>query len=269
MKSVDLPTQILATTDHDFVDQFLQESDYLPAQGDQSWREQAALGIAAGYDEAGETETPATIPTRADRLSESNFERRSNRGALLAAVFVIAILIPGAVLLTAPDILTADFWRTNRATAKPPSIPAPPVRTASVPAPVIAKEPPQEPSKAITPDPKATAEVTPPQTPSLRPADKARELNAESTVHAPPDRAMPPKQQPAVRTANRDGGTGGFGSFVLGPDGKMQYRYFPAATSSQPAEPDTAESDDPGFYAMVPGPDGTLRYKHFPSKPAR
>jgi hypothetical protein len=270
MKSVNQPAELPVARDHDFVDQFLQESDYLPVQGDQSWREQAALHIAAGYDEGDETETPSTIPTRADRLAESNFDGGTNWRALLVAFFAVAILIPAALIFTAPDILTADFWRANRGAANPASEPAPPVRTATVPAPVIAKQPPQGPSKFIAQDSKnpPTAKATPPQTPPLRPADSARDLKAETAANAPPERAAPPKQQPAERTANRDGGTGGFGSFVLGPDGRLQYRYFPTATSSQPAQPSKAESDDPGFYAMVPDPDGTLRYKHFPSKPA-
>ena len=267
------PTELPAAHDPDLVDQFLQESDYLPARGDQSWgdqswREQAALGIAAGYEESDEIETPATIPTRNDRLSEPNFDGRSGKGALLAALFVSAILVPGAVILTAPEILTADFWRADRVAANPPSKPAPPVRTASVPAPVIPMEAPPQPSRVIAEKPRATrtAKATPHQTPPLRPTDSAQDLNAASSANAPPDRASPPKQQPATRMVKREE-AGGFGSFVLGPDGKMQYRYFPAASSGQTAEPAQAEGDDPGFYAMVPGTDGVLRYKHFPSKP--
>jgi len=269
MRPVNRPTELPAAHHHDLVDQFLQESDYLPNRDDQSWREQAALRIAAGYEERDEIEAPATIPTPDDRLSESSFDGRSGKGALLAALFVSAILIPGAVILTAPEILTADFWREDRVAANPPSKPAPPVRTANVPSPVIPMEAPPQPSKVIAEDSRATrtAKATPRQTPPLRPADSARNLNAASSVNAQPERASPPKQQPATRMANREK-AGGFGSFVLGPDGRMQYRYFPTASSGQTAEPAQAEGDDPGFYAMVPGPDGVLRYKHFPSKPA-
>jgi len=284
MKPVQQQAELPAAHDDDLVDQFLQGSDYLPDRGDQSWgdqswREQAALRISAGYEEVDEVETPATFPARDDRLSEASVHEGSGRGGLLIAFFAIAILIPAAVVLTAPGILTADFWRAQRIAAKPSAEQvAPPVRTANIPARVAADE--AIPSPTATPP---IAKAVPRQTPPLRPTDNARDLNAEPAANAPPRQAAASKQQQAMHTADRDGAAdrnepeAGFGSFVLGADGKMEYRFFPAdgssrtgaAPAAKPTEFAAGKDNDQGFYAMVPGPDGTMRYQHFPSKPER
>src|ERR1700754_2808118 len=106
MKAVAQPGTLDAAPDRyaELVDQVWQENSYLPPQGDQSWREQAALRIAAGYEESDDDEAPDIIPEREEHVPESDFRGRGP-GGILVGLLMVAVMVPVIVVVTAPHIL--------------------------------------------------------------------------------------------------------------------------------------------------------------------
>src|SRR5215469_3739176 len=93
-------------------DQLIQESSYLPPEGDQSWREQDARRIFSGQNED-EVNPTEDVPTAAAREEEAlpgpSLESPKALGILLPvslATFVMVI----AVTFSMPEILTTGFW---------------------------------------------------------------------------------------------------------------------------------------------------------------
>ena len=258
MKSVEQPAESDVALDHNaaLADQFLQDNDYLPDRGDQSWRERAALRIAPGYESDAGDDEPDVMPDPEDRISGSDVHGRSG-GGILAAFFAMAIAIPAIVVFTAPDILTAGFWSVHRAAPKAVAEPAAPLaRTAAISAPL-------RPS---------LARATPPP-PASQAAVMNQDVSKKRAASVPPQAGRAPKARAAVPAAEParadDGDAGKFRTLVVGTDGSMKYEYFPSQPSPRMAQRQEPGDDGKGFYAMVPDPDGTLRYKYFPSKPVR
>jgi hypothetical protein len=110
-----------------------------------------------------------------------------------------------------------------------PADPAPPIREAPPPVPVIDA------------------------TPSAKPAPAPRRASRS--------RASAPMAQ------SEDRGAGGFYAKVPGPDGSLEYQYFradPKSDQRAPARKEPAVPDVGGFHAKAPGPDGTLQDRYFP-----
>src|SRR5262249_19485590 len=90
-------------------DQFIQESAYLPAAGDQSWREQDARRIFDGQGEDENNHTEA-VPAEAEApLSELNIPSPKALGILLPLSLATFVMV-FAVTFSMPEILTAGFW---------------------------------------------------------------------------------------------------------------------------------------------------------------
>lgn len=247
MKSVAPPTEARTERDSNsaLADQFLQDNDYLPLRGDQSWREQAALRIAGGYEPKDDGDAPDAIPEREDRSPPSEFGGR-NGGGIVAALFIAAIIVPTVAVLTAPDILTAGFWGAHHAAPKAMAAPAP-LRV-------------------------SLAKAAPPPAPS-QPMAVDRDLSQVPAASPPPKAGRVPKSRPALAVAPPDMVDAGngykFRTLVVGTDGSMKYEYFSSQPTTRMAQRQEAADDGKGFYAMVPDEAGTLQYKYFPSKPVR
>ena len=238
-------------------DQFLQENEYLPARGDQSWRERAALRIAGGYEAGDGDEVAFAAPE--ELVPEPAIDGKG-RGGILVGLFMVCVIVPVIAVLTAPDILTADFWRQPRAANVMPTSNAPPTRTTSIAAPLRA-------SLANRPEPEQTAAGVPPAQP-LPAMDQ--KLDTEPAAIAASEAVPVPTPRPAERIASApdNRAPGALRTLVVGTDGTLSYEYFPSGTHT--AEPDNAQnSDGGGFYAKVAGPDGTLQERYFPSKPSQ
>jgi hypothetical protein len=94
-------------------EQLIEDSSYLPLEGDQSWREQDARRIfsAQSEDEVNyEDYAPADVAAESDDTSaEPRLESRKVVGVLLPislATFVMVL----AVTVSMPEILTGGFW---------------------------------------------------------------------------------------------------------------------------------------------------------------
>jgi len=255
----------------------IRQQGYLPPQGDQSWREREAMRRAAydrGYtpppqsDQSWrESEALRFVPLRdesAEAAASKDIElpeplakpasaKVGSAGIIFAFFLVVAIGVI-IVAFTAPEMLTAQFWRGTAATQSP--APAPP--------------PAMAPAKNAPP-----AEPAPPP-PSMPAPARVPDLPAPALNVAPPGAAKPEPTAPpparAARPAARDE-TGGFYAKVPGPDGTLEYKFFPSEGSSGPSQPGQSRSSrssptdarsEGGFYARVPGPDGTLQNKYFP-----
>ena len=244
-------------------EQFWHDNGYLPPQDDQSWREQDAhrivtAGQAVSSDEPASAEPAGHEPAAPTEVS--GFGRVETFFALFT-VTAIAIFI---VALTAPNILSASFWRAE-GPANPRAAPAsPPERLAAIPAPVLegVPEPRSPPPRTARPDLK--------ETPGVK-AEAPRSA-APETVSAPPARELAPRPAPRAqaREKTRDRASG-FYARVPQPDGTLGYRYFPSdpRLDPKPAVPALSPGGTGGFYAMVAGPGGTLEYKYFPPKLTR
>ena len=260
MKSVAPPMQTRAAEDSDaarnaaLADQFLQDNDYLPVRGDQSWRELAALRIAAEFEPKDKGDAPEATLAGEDRIPQSKFSSGSG-GGIVAAIFAAAIIVPPIAALTAPEILTAGFWGAHHATpnamAEPRSLST---RTAAKPTPLRA----------------SLAKATPPPNNS-NPMAVEQGLNGQPAARTPPSAGRAPKTRPALPVAQREkaGNDYKFRTLVVGTDGSMKYEYFSSQPSSRMAQREEAGDDGKGFYAMVPDENGTLQYRYFPFKPVR
>jgi hypothetical protein len=258
MKSVEQPAESGAALDHNaaLADQFLQDNDYLPVRGDQSWRERAALRIAPGYEPNDGDDGPDAMPVPEDRISGSELSGKGG-GGILAAFFAMAIVVPTIVVLTAPGVLTAGFWGAHRAAPKAMAEPAAPLAR------MAANSAPLRPSLAKAAPPPPTSQATAMD----RDVSKKRAANMPAVAgRAPKARAAVPAAKPVKAD---DGNADKFRTLVVGTDGSMKYEYFPSQPLPRLAQRQTTGDDGKGFYAMVPGPDGTLRYQYFPSKPVR
>lgn len=269
----------------ELADQYRQQS-HLPPQGDQSWREQEAMRLAAydkGYtppqsdqswrDREAMLFAPAREDTTADAMPDHAMPEpvlrpapaKGGQGGTILIFVLVAAIALGIAALAYPEMLTAAYWRspqTNPAT-QPVSPPPRAVQPSAMPpaAPAVQPPPPMPaPDLKRIPDEPAppVQEAPPPSVP---------------VIDARPDPAIAPK--PVVRSrvpARSDRGAGGFYAKVPGPDGVMRDTFFPADPQSPPQKPVRAEPAVPetgGFYAKVPGPNGTLELKHFPSTPPR
>ena len=165
---------------------------------------------------------------------------------MVAALFLVPVVILVIAVLAFPGILTGEFWRTREVVARPPAAPAKmakasaPLRTSpDHPAPgagskdvlVIDAAPKPQPAAPVAADPDKSMD----QAPQPAPTDSA-ELNKDTS--AVEDAQSSPKQLPRRHAVKR-----------------LASRHM------------ANEHDTGGFYAMVEGPDGTLRYQYFPSRP--
>jgi len=115
-------------------DQLIQESSYLPPQGDQSWREQDARRIFSGQSEDDvnheEAEPVEGSGEEEDAPSEPGFRSPKALGILLPvslATFVIGM----AVTFSMPEVLTAGFWNPSESARAPDIVAVTPVSVAN------------------------------------------------------------------------------------------------------------------------------------------
>lgn len=248
MKSVAPPAE---TQDRSavLVEQFLQDNDYLPARGDQSWREQAALRIAASYEQTDEVHAPDVLSAQDERNARPELGGRGG-GGVVVAFLAAAIVVPAIAVLSAPDILTADFWSAHRASPKAMARPGA----------AMARMP-----DNATHLRASLAKIAPAPNPALaKGAD--RDLGLRPATNSPPQAARP-VMEPHDKTEGGDAGK--FRTLVVGTDGSMTYEYFSPRPSAPMARREAGGIVAKGFYAMVPDQNGTLQYKYFPSKPVR
>ena len=106
-QQADMPSMDFGT----LADQFIQESAYLPPQGDQSWREQDALRIFSGQgeDEVNPTEDMSTEVVQEEPLPEPGFDSPKVLGILLPVSLATFVMVL-AVTFSMPEILTGGFW---------------------------------------------------------------------------------------------------------------------------------------------------------------
>lgn len=270
MKAVAQPAESEAAPDRyaELAAQVWEENSYLPSQDDQSWREQAALRIAAGYEEPEDDMAPDIIPVREEdgRLPGAD-PGGKGRGGILVALFMIAVIVPIVAVLTAPDILTIGFWRGHRAAPTTAAKPAGSFQTASASQPT---------SRGVGAPMPRSEPAAPTAMPQLKlSTDTGRSEGRQSVAQEASETAHTPTPRPATRMAERDapddGNADKFRTLVVGTDGTLKYEYFPSRPSTRAGEAGEGVREEAdtggGFYAMVPDPDGTLRYKYFPSKP--
>lgn len=287
----------------ELADQYRQQS-HLPPEGDQSWREREAVRRAA-YDKGyappqgdpspREHEAMRFAPVReeeaADAATDQNFGmqepvwqpppvRKGGQGGTILIFVLVAAIAFGITVLAYPEMLTAAYWRTPG--TQPNSVPQNPPRAAEPPA-APATLPAAPPAEQPAPSPDLSAAPAPPAPPSSLPVPDANAVPAPPAQEAPPPpvsvidatpsaKPVPaPKPKPSPRASTRDDrGAGGFYAKVPGPNGTMEYQYFPAhpdSDASVPARKEPAVPDTGGFYAKAPGPDGRLQYRYFPRQP--
>ena len=239
---------------------FLEESWHLPPPGDQSWRETDALRIFGAPEKSREPEKTEPAETKSrpmptDFVPEREFAPdweppAQGWGGVVAALFLVPVVILVIAVLAFPGILTGEFRRAPQTMVRPPAVPAQ-VAKASAPVPA----PPRPAAPGADPASKGVLVI-----------DAAPKPQAAPPVPAPaePDKTMAQPPQPAA-TDNSDlnGQTGAVA------DATSSSRPLPRrhAVKRLAARHMANERDTGGFYAMVAGPDGTLRYQYFPSRP--
>ena len=171
-------------------DQLIQESSYLPPQGDQSWREQDARRIFSEQSEDDinpEEAPPAEIAAREeeDALSEPGFRSPRALGILLPvslATFVIGM----AVTFSMPEVLTAGFWNPSGSVRSPDVVAVTPVSVANA-APLAPAPHEAGPSK-LRP---SLAESVHPAVSPVHMADKVKTLPDRRVAQAAPSSVAP------------------------------------------------------------------------------
>ena len=210
-------------------DQFRQDGGYLPPQGDQSWREREALGIVAAYEDSTADATADEDSIQQEYARDSDSIGRGHAG-MVFALFVVAVIAVVIVAFASPGILTAGFWRahwsaanlTAKSAVAPASVADAP---APAPAPLAQRAAPPQSQPAL-------AQPTLAASPGLNTTPVA---NAAPDTNTMPEAAPKPSLRPAVPPTRRDAagdhGTGGFYAMVAGPDGTLEYKYFPSKPS--------------------------------------
>jgi hypothetical protein len=192
-------------------DHFWQDSDYLPSQSDQSWREREALGITTfGKSVAEEL-------VSSDPIQEYIAERNGTGGSRSVTAFfaVVAVIASAVVALTLPDILTVGIWRPRLAATKP--------AVGSRGALVSAVNIPVRLSLARAAAPKSVVSRTDSAGPTL---------TVDATSHPNAISEVAPKPRPSMHLVKRtEAGirsTDGFYALVPEANGTLEYKYFPS-----------------------------------------
>jgi len=273
------------------------DKGYTPPSGDSSWREREAAALASTHEPVQE---PAQEILREEATAEGMPEERyasrepvhvakGGQGGTILIFILVAGIALGIAALAYPQMLTAAYWRH----AQTGSVPQGPLRAAeppATPAAPSAEQTPPAPAPALNAAPAPSADAAPPPAPPA-PDAKAAPTPATPAKEASPPPAMKPAlapnananpvaaPKPKPRAAARDDRStngiadrdaGGFYAKVPGPNGTMEYQYFPADPKMDrrmPAPKEPAVPDMGGFYAKAPAPDGTMQYRYFPSKP--
>jgi hypothetical protein len=264
---------------------------YTPPPGDSSWREREAAFAANPEPVEEAAQEPLREEIADDVLAGEPYQPRepvleplhvakSGHGGVVVLLFVLIAGIGIAIMALAyPQMLTAAYWRTPRAQTITPNTPLqaapalpPPAASHDIP-PVERTPPPLDLRGPLAAPQTAPPSAAPPHATTAPPAQAAP---------PPPVEQAPPPSLPATKpvtngkTSTRgpapDDRSKGFYAKVPGPDGTLEYQFFPFDPKMDPRRPapkEAAPPDQGGFYAKAPGPDGTMQYRYFPSKPPR